>query len=329
MTSIDIEYPAAIAMGWLSADPLALTAVGARLLDRLAGCPHDRLSDEQLRTVAAHTEALIARVTAVSADVAGEIERRGHERESGFFSTRAVIEHRHRLCRATSTERTQTMRMFALLPGWADAARAGTVGADQVALIARTAANRRITDELIEHGDDLLADARTLAYPAFEDRVRMFVRLADVDGTRTVDQRNRDRRNVTLGQFPDGSWRLRGRLPALFGAQINETFAHFIVADFHTDLIAAQEAAGGGEPDWSALARTEPQRRADALLAISWSAAAAPNGRSTPGRRSGCFSTSTHSPPPSTDDPSPSLGVAMSCAVLGGEISCPAGKPQR
>lgn len=88
-----------------------------------------------------------------------------------------------------------------------------------------------------------------MVIPAFEERVRTFVRLADVDGTRSTDNGHRDRRDVSLVQLPDGSWRLRGRLPAMAGAEINETFAHFIDAEFRSDLAEARERAGGSEPD--------------------------------------------------------------------------------
>ena len=272
----------AIAIGWLTSDPVALGEVADRLMDRVVECPLDRMSDDQLRSVAARWETAATRVQAVRADLAAEIDRRGHDRESGFFSTRAVIEHRHRLSRASSPERTQTMRMFELLPAWTAAARDGTVGADQVALIARVAASPRITDALIDGAADLLDDARRLSFRRFEERVRTFVKLADRDGTRSVDERSCDRRHVTLRQLRDGSWRLTGRFPALMGAQINDTFAHFVDAEFHTDIADARARADGAEPDWGDLARTEPQRRAAACHAICRSAASAPHGRSTP-----------------------------------------------
>ncbi|MEM9040905.1 MAG: hypothetical protein AAGD33_13485, partial [Actinomycetota bacterium] len=75
------------AIGWLTSDPVALGEVADRLMDRVVECPLGPMSDDQLRSVAARWETVATRVQAVRADLAAEIDRRGHERDAGFFST--------------------------------------------------------------------------------------------------------------------------------------------------------------------------------------------------------------------------------------------------
>ncbi len=256
-------------------DPLEIAALAAGLLDQLAAADLARLSDDSLAPLAAATTSLVAQATAIAADAAAEVERRGHGRTHGFFSTRTFVGHHCQLSGPTAHARTQTMRMFELLPSWARSARAGLVGADQTVLMARVAANPRISADLAANIDALLDDARSLPYREFERRLRRFERLADPDGAKQANERAVDDRDATMRQRPDGSWRLEARFPSLDGAEVNEVLAHFIEAEFQQDL-ATTRLGGSSEPGMSELPRLEPQRRADALLAAMRAAAVNP-----------------------------------------------------
>ena len=62
---------------------------------------------------------------------------------------------------------------------------------------------------------------------------------------------------------------------SLQGAQVNDVFAHFIQAEWDADWAEARERCGDAA-GMSDLRRTEPQRRADAMAAVSGAAASAP-----------------------------------------------------
>ena len=216
-----------------------------------------------------------ARIDALVVDAAGECERRGHDRANGFFTSTSWITHHVGVPRVEARARIQVSRLFELLRCWSVAAHAGEVGVEQTRLMARVAANPRIHDALIEHGERLLDDAIVSPFDVFERLVRNFVRLADPDGASGDAERGHGRRDVTMRQKPGGEWVLAGRFGSLQGAEFNEIFAHFVHAEWATDWAEAQQRLGDAIAIGD-LERSEPQRRADALCAALLAAAQAP-----------------------------------------------------
>lgn len=260
-------------------DPFVLLAQAHQAVAELQEADLSVLDRQWIARYAQSTDELMARVDAVAIGVAAEIQDRGHDRDLGFFSTKAWLRHHVRLSGPEAHARMQVVRMFELIPGWADAARRGEVGVEQTRLMARIAANPRVHVALMETWDRLLDDACVFPFDVFERRVRDFARLADPDGASSTADTCRERRDAFLAQNPDGSWRLSGRFGSLDGARLNEVFAHFVWAEFETDWAAARELAGD-DATGADLPRNEAQRRGDAVLAIFLAAAHAPLERS-------------------------------------------------
>ena len=141
----------------------------------------------------------------------------------------------------------------------------------------RVAANPRIALDLIANVEPLLADAQRLPFDEFARRLRDFERSADHDHERTVAEQNHERRDAFMKQRPDGSWDLSARFGSLDGAEPNEILAHFVDAEWQVDLAEARTRSTDSRDDATVeLQRLEPQRRADALLAVFRAAAATP-----------------------------------------------------
>ncbi len=218
------------------------------------------------------------RVDAASVRAVGELERSNPFRDQGFLSARTAIKHMLHLSGPEAFRRVQTVRMHDRLEAWRDAAEEGVVGVAQSELMGRVAANPRIDADVLERDQHmLLDDARTLPYERFAERARMWEALADPVGDRDRNERVKAARDAMIRPRPDGGWRLEGVLGELEGAEFNQIFAWFIEAEWHTDWAEARARLGEGATTGD-LARTEGQRRADALLAMARAAASAPAG---------------------------------------------------
>lgn len=246
-------------------DPFVLLAQAHQAVAELQRAELSLLGGDWFVRFAQSCNELFAAVDAVNIGVADEVERRGHDRSAGFFSTRAWLQHHLRISGADGRGRMQVVRLFSLLPEWAEAAREGRVGVEQTRLMARVAANPRIVEAVVECADALLTDAMVESFDVFERRVRLFARAADADRARRDAESAHDRRNVSVRQLPDGSWRVSCRFGSLQGAEFNEMLAAFVDAEFQADWSEAK-AEHGDEVDVTDLRRTEPQRRADALV---------------------------------------------------------------
>jgi hypothetical protein len=115
-----------------------------------------------------------------------------------------------------------------------------------------------------------------------EARLRRAVRvwnnaLADQIGTAQKAQRNRERRLVVVHQNADGGWDLHAKLDGVAGPEFLEIFSWYVDREFARDWGEATGRLGEGNVDVASLQRTEPQRRADALLEMARAAACPPD----------------------------------------------------
>jgi hypothetical protein len=248
-------------------DPFVQLAAIHDAFDALDAADLGTLADDVVGQFVRAAESVRSRSEAFAADLAAETERRGHDRENGFFTNRSYLKHHGLLSGAEALTRTRVTRLFELLPRWARAAHRGDVGVDQVRVTARVASNPRIHEALVEHERALLFDAEALPYDEYAERLQNFERLADPDGTGERNRHQHESRDVTMRRLPDGSWRLRGRFASEQGAEIDTVLAHFIDAEVESDWKAARDTTDGEMPTMTDLGRTAPQRRADALNA--------------------------------------------------------------
>ena len=209
-------------------------------------------------------------IDAAATGVASAIDARKPFRAShGYLNAKTFLTQRAQLSGPEAYRRLQTARMRTRLPEWATAARTGTVGIAQSDAMARVAANTRIDpDELARDAGMLLDDAIDLPYTEFERNLRMWEALADPDGDHTRNERATARREVNLHPRPDGGWNITGYLPELLGVEFAELFAWFLDAEWRSDWAGARQRLGDNARQ-SDLIRTQPQRRADAMMAMA------------------------------------------------------------
>ena len=262
-------------------DPFVQLAIVDDAIDDLATADLATLDRDWFARYARSVDELTARLDAIGIAAAAEAQRRGHDRDRGFLSTKAWVKHHVQVTGPEAHGRLQVTRMFELLPSWMHAARSGEVGIAQTRLMARVAANPRVHVALIECVDVLLADAIALGYDEFERRVRDFQRSADQGGATTQAQQHHQARDAMMRQKADGSWVLRATFGSMQGAEVNEVLAHFIQAEWETDWADARSRCGD-DATMADLPRTEPQRRADATAAAFLAGATAPGAGRAP-----------------------------------------------
>ena len=165
--------------------------------------------------------------------------------------------------------------MATVLPLVGAALRAGELGVDQFDLLGRIHANPRVRDHMADAQAWFLRLAARLSFADFETEVRDWERFADEDGPEPRNTIRHETRNASLLQDSiDLGWQLKGSFGAMQGANIDEIFRHYVAAQRLTDWDNAK-AKYGDSANVTDLARTEAQRRADALWQIFQDAARA------------------------------------------------------
>ena len=220
-------------------------------------------------------------VDALGIEVMDAVDRRGLHKADGHSSAKAFVRHHLRLSNAEASARDKTMRVMRDLPQVAAAYRSGELGTDQVRLLGRLHANRRVRDAMVERQGWFLAKAAgERSYRDFELVVRRWERLNDEDGPEPNDRANRNRNaNIVQNDF-DLTWTLFGRFGAFQGATIREIWDHYYQAETETDWEKARVELGDAATVMD-LPRTDGQRRADAFYQIFQDAVCAP-GSATP-----------------------------------------------
>ena len=254
------------------AEGLALVRAG---LERLATVDCRIVGDAGVLGRWEELERLGRALSARQAVLLGEIDARALHRADGHNSVRTMARYKAKLSRGEAARREQSMRVCRDLPAVASAWQDGELSDCHVALLARVYANRRVSRLMPDAEDWFLEQVTVQCFGEFDARVREWQRLADQDGPEPRDHESRDARLVQNDY--DLSWDLTGHWASLEGASLNEIFEHYIHAEWLADWEKAK--AEHGEATCEAdLARTPPQRRADALAQIFRDAAANPDG---------------------------------------------------
>ncbi len=233
--------------------------------------PNDcRAAVEVIRAV----EVVGRKLAAVQAELVDVIDHEVLFAADGHASARVMVRHVAKLSGGEASARANTAAVVRDLPEAADRFRSGDLGVDQIRLLGRIHANRRVRPHMAEAETWFLRVADRLTFPDYEIAARQWERLADTKGP---EPRSIAERNVSFTQNRiDLSWKLDGSMPSLTGAGVVEIFEHYINAELLADWEKAK-ADKGTEAAASDLARTAAQRRADALWQIFQDAAHNPN----------------------------------------------------
>ena len=255
-------------------------AQGIALLERLDPSGFDA---ETITAWATGVEQLRRQSEAAAIAVTEHVDTTQPFRHQGFFTAKAWMKHRLQLSGAEAYGRVQEARLRRAVRVWNNALAAGQVGVAQTRLMARIAANPRIPPDVLTGGVwQLMSDAMDVSFDEFEPLALTWEALADPIGAAEKAQRNRERRLAVIHQNADGGWDLQAKLDEVVGPEFLEVFSWYVDREFARDWAEATTRLGDGNVDGGALRRTDPQRRADALVEMARAAAACPPDRERP-----------------------------------------------
>ena len=239
-------------------------------------------SDSEIIDLVAELEVLGRRVAALQLAVMDQIDDRRLYADDGHASAKVMVRHLGRLSAGEAAGREKARKALHMLAAVKEAYAEGSIGTDQVRLLAKVHANRRVAHQMAERDAVFVRDAQRLGYLEFELGVRHWERLTDQDGAEPTVERCHERRDFTLIQDHFGlGWEIRGGCGSLSGAAMDEILQHYVQAEYEADWEKAR-AEHGNEVTADDLPRTAAQRRSDALWQIFQDAASTPPGSGAP-----------------------------------------------
>ncbi len=223
---------------------------------------------KKLAEAMTRAEKIKRRAHALSIDLLAASEAEGMHYRDGHSSAKVMDRHVNKLSGAEATGRDRCRRMFGDLALIADTYRAGKLGTDQVLLLARVWANKRVRKQMHKRQRRFLKGARRLSFPRFRERVLQWQRITDEDGAEPERDRTFENRNAQLVQNHfDESWDLAGIFTSGDGTAMKEVLDAYVQVLFDADWAEARARLGDAACT-SDLSRTDSQRRADALRQI-------------------------------------------------------------
>jgi hypothetical protein len=255
-----------------------------RGLDQLLKGGLEPANGREAAALIRRTERLGARLDAASVELLAAIEDTGTYAPDGHFSAKVMVRHVGKLSNHEAAARAATAKALRSLPHLADAHQTGEVGTCQVRRIARTYANQRVRDQLIEADEPFTTLAALESYDEFHKHISQWETLADEDGTADSSKACHRNRKFQLSQDLDLGWSTKGRCGSLDGAQFKEIHDKFIEAELMRDFAFAREQRGPEvKITKDMLSRTDAQRSWDALTAMAQQAMATKPGGKQPG----------------------------------------------
>ena len=206
-------------------------------------------------------------VYGLQAVAVGEIDRRGLHRADGHKSVRAMVGWAADLSSGDATKRARAARVLRDMPSVAAAVAAGAISVSTLDRIGVTHANTRVRDQLVASEDHLAVVAGAISYGHFHQYLKHWESMADADGLRDKAERDHERRDFSVRQNLDGSFRFEGGCGSIQGTITLAIFQAYVTAEFEADLAEARARLGDGA-SLDDLCRTDQQRRMDALAAI-------------------------------------------------------------
>jgi hypothetical protein len=160
------------------------------------------------------------------------------------------------------------------MPHVADAWAAGAIDPAHVEVLVR--ARRPAVVELFARDEQLLVGfATSLSFCDFEKAIAYWCQCAAPDDAEAAAQHQRDQREVQLSQSYEGMWFGKTTLDPISGEIVANELRRLEQHLFDDDWKHAKETLGR-TPTVDELARTAPQRRADALVEMATRSRTAP-----------------------------------------------------
>ncbi len=209
-------------------------------------------------------EALGRRLHAAQLGVLAAIDRSGVFRADGHASAKVMVRHGANLSKAAALRRDQVASMLQRMPH-AEAAHAeGRLGTPQAERIARTFANGRVREALVDADEAMVRAAVMLPYPDFDAALTDWERLVDEDGAGDRAERNDANRDFRMPQNLDGSGRFEGGGGGVDMQEIEDVWQRQVRREFEADWAEARCRLGDAATV-DDLVRTDGQRRFDAM----------------------------------------------------------------
>lgn len=210
-----------------------------------------------------------------SATVVSSVERRGLYFDDAHRDPKAWLRANVQMGPADAARRHRIGRLCRALPVVGEALRSGRVGVAQVSQLALTWQNPRVRQRFESVIGIWLNSATEDEYPEFTAQLTEWERLTDEDGghrSREGAHRDRDARFMTVG----ATTLLRASFAGLQAEALQMIFAAFVDAEYRFDVEEARQRLGQDHVTPGELARSNAQRRADALHKLFEAAAIAP-----------------------------------------------------
>lgn len=256
-------------------DPVGVVEPGGHALDELrelAETCDPRVLDQLLREAELEARALEARRAVLLAAA----ERRKVYRADAHASIWGMLRANLSWSDAECRNRMRIARLCDRFPEALHALASGDAPIANLGEIARGYANPRVGEQIEDVLGQLLNDAARLEHDEIRRQVSRWEMLTDSDGAHRQAGVDHESRNAHVTEFA-GIVTVVGTATGIEGAEMLEIFERFADAEFQTDWDAAK-AQYGDQVNKALLTRTDAQRRADALLAIFRTAAAAAPG---------------------------------------------------
>lgn len=231
------------------------------------------MSPAALDALAAEVEGERIRATARVARMAHQVGCTGVHLEDGHRTVRSWL---MAACNLSKVEAGRLVRigdMLALYPSAAALAHQGRFGVAQMGMLARVVANPRVADRLAEAEELLVGHAVTLDAEDYAVFLARWEALADEDGAHQRHERAHRNRRASVHTVGERSF-LEAVGGVVHGAIIQEVLDQFAQAEWWADWEEGF-SIHGDDMRAGLLARTEAQRRFDALVNIFQTAATA------------------------------------------------------
>jgi hypothetical protein len=240
-----------------------------QLSSSIGGSSDDELTD-RLRAIELEQRRLEAELALVVAESA----RRELHRDERHRSIASWLRSHTNWSGAQTSRRRRAAKLATTVPTAVRALFDGRIGVAQFDELARARANPRCGDRLVDHADLLVEHCEQLSFEQSRVCVRRWEALADEDGAERDRDGSVEQRTALVGTLGQGVVVSATGGSPLEAEEMTLIFDRFVDHEFQLDCAERTERYGPDAPT-GLLARTDAQRRFDAMLALFRSAAGA------------------------------------------------------